>query len=174
MFAARKESGWNMVLKPMKCVTAIAYRCALGWGRNPLGKMKLLLSKGGSLIRGGLGWVKARSDGAWRLEVLGQGRDLRQVLQLEWVIVGGKRDVFIFESRFGGSDTWHFRSFCGACFQENFPKWSCLSVVAWVVLPLPSSWSNREKSVFLVQILWFLKLWLKTDFYKRVYLLFMV
>ena len=30
----------------------------------------------------------------WRLEVL------RQVPQLEWVIVGGKRDVFTFEARF--------------------------------------------------------------------------
>ena len=40
--------------------------------------------------------------------MLEQGRDPRQVPPLEWVIVGGKRDVFIFEARFGGSDTWHF------------------------------------------------------------------
>ena len=51
-----------------------------------MGHMKLLLSKGGSLIRGEVGGDRAWLGGAWRLEVLGQSQDLRQVLQLEWVI----------------------------------------------------------------------------------------
>ena len=66
----------------------------------------------------GLGWVVC---GEWT----DQSLDLRQVLQLEWVIVGGMRDVFIIEARFfvviRGSNFWHFLSFCGACFQEGFP-----------------------------------------------------
>ena len=40
----------------------------------------------------GLGWVVC---GEWT----GQSSGLRQVLQLEWVIVGGMRDVFIIEDR---------------------------------------------------------------------------
>ena len=39
--------------------------------------------------------------------MLGQNRDLIQVLKLEWMIIGGKRDVFIFGARFRGLDTWH-------------------------------------------------------------------
>ena len=44
----------------------------------------------------------------------GVGTEFRseQVLQLEWVIVGGKSDVFIFEARLfvalGESNAWHF------------------------------------------------------------------
>ena len=49
-----------------------------------------------------------------------QSSDLRQVLQLEWVIVGGMRDVFVTEARLFvvlvGSNAWPFSSFCGACF----------------------------------------------------------
>ena len=37
--------------------------------------------------------------------MLRQSQDLRQVPQLEWVIVGGKGNVFIFEACFGESDT---------------------------------------------------------------------
>ena len=59
---------------------------------------ELLSAKGGSLLRGEVGWVKARLGAVQRLEVLGQSLDLRQVLQLEWVIVGEKSDVFIFEA----------------------------------------------------------------------------
>ena len=70
-------------------------------GEEPMGHMKLLLSKGGSLIRDEVGRVRAGLVGMWRLEVSGQSQYLRQVLQLEWVIVGGKRDVFIFEDCFG-------------------------------------------------------------------------
>ena len=66
----------------------------------------------------GLGWVVC---GEWT----GQSSGLRQVLQLEWVIVGGMRDVFIIEDRLfivlWGSNASHFSSFCGACFQEGFP-----------------------------------------------------
>ena len=32
VFVAQKESGWNMISKVMKYVTAITYRWALGWG----------------------------------------------------------------------------------------------------------------------------------------------
>ena len=42
-----------------------------------------------------MGWIRARLGGVGRLEVLGQILDLRQVFQLEWVIVGGQRDLFI-------------------------------------------------------------------------------
>ena len=70
-------------------------------GEEPMGHMKLLLSKGGPLIRDEVGRVRAGLVGVWRLEVSGQGQYLRQVLQLEWVIVRGKRDVFIFEDCFG-------------------------------------------------------------------------
>ena len=45
-----------------------------------------------------MGWIRARLGGVGRLEVLGHILDLRQVFQLEWVIVGGQRDLFIFES----------------------------------------------------------------------------
>ena len=63
-----------------------------------MGHMKLLLLKGGSLLRGEVGSDRAGLDVVWRLEVLEQRRDLRQILQLEWVIVDGMRDVFIFEA----------------------------------------------------------------------------
>lgn len=42
-------------------------------------------------------WICAGLGGVWRLKVLGESWNLRHVHQLEWVIVGGKRDVFIFE-----------------------------------------------------------------------------
>ena len=71
-------------------------------GVEPMGHMKLLLSKSGSLIRGVVGGVMAGLGGVCRLELLGQSRDLRQMLQLEWVIVSEKRDVFVFEARFVG------------------------------------------------------------------------
>ena len=60
--------------------------------------MKLLLEKSGSLLRGEVGWVRVGLGAVWRLEILKQSLDLREVLQLERVIVGGKRDVFIFEA----------------------------------------------------------------------------
>ena len=80
-------------------------------GEEPMGYMKLLLSKGGSLIRGEVGGVEAGLGGVRRPEVLGQSRDLRQVLQLEWVIVSGKRDVFILkpvlgDQTLGTSEVW--------------------------------------------------------------------
>ena len=61
----------------------------------PTRHMKLLLAKGGSLLlRREVGCVRAGFGGAWRLEVLEQSLDLRQVLQLEWVIAGGKSDTW--------------------------------------------------------------------------------
>ena len=60
--------------------------------------MKLPLAKGGSLLGGEVGRDRAGLIGMQSLEVLGQNLDLRQVFQLEWVIVGGKSDVFIFEA----------------------------------------------------------------------------
>ena len=60
--------------------------------------MKLPLAKGVSLLGGEVGRVRAGLIGMMRLGVLGQSLDLRQVFQLERVIVGGKSDVFIFEA----------------------------------------------------------------------------
>ena len=58
--------------------------------------MKLLLAKAGSLLlRGEVDWDKAELGGVWRLEVLEQSLDLRQVLQFEWVTVDGKSNVSI-------------------------------------------------------------------------------
>ena len=73
MFVARKESGWNMISKAMKCMTAKTYRCS-SLGEEPMGHMKLFLSKVVSLIRVemGLGWVVC---GDWRC--LRQSQDLR-------------------------------------------------------------------------------------------------
>ena len=45
-----------------------------------------------------MGWVWAGLGGMRRLKVLGQSLDLRQVFQLEWMIVGGKSDVLNFEA----------------------------------------------------------------------------
>ena len=43
--------------------------------------MKLVLAKDVSLlVRGEVGWVRAGLGGVWRLEVLEQSLDLRQVL----------------------------------------------------------------------------------------------
>ena len=67
-------------------------------GEVPMRHMKLPLARNGSLLRGDVGWVKAGLGGMQRLEVLRQSLDLSQAFQLEWVIVGGKSDVFIFEA----------------------------------------------------------------------------
>ena len=61
--------------------------------------MKLPLGKCGSLLRGEVGWIRARLHGVQKLKVLGHSLYLRQVFQSEWVIVVGKNDVFIFEPR---------------------------------------------------------------------------
>ena len=42
--------------------------------------MKPFLAKGGSLLRGDVGWIRAGLGGVWRLELLGQSLRLRQVL----------------------------------------------------------------------------------------------
>ena len=97
MFAEPNESGWNVVLKVMKYVTIITYRKAFMLGEAPMKHMKLSLTKGGSLLRSEVGWIRARL-GVQRLEVLRQCLDLRQVFELEWVIVGGKSDDFIFQA----------------------------------------------------------------------------
>ena len=52
----------------------------------------------GSLLRGEVGWIRAWLDGVRRLEVLGDSLDLRQVFQLDWVIVGGNNDLIILEA----------------------------------------------------------------------------
>ena len=41
--------------------------------------MKLPLAKSGSLLRGEVGWIRARMSGVQRLQVLVQSLDLRQV-----------------------------------------------------------------------------------------------
>lgn len=57
-------------------------------------------------------WVKAGMGVMRRLELLGPNLYLTQVLQLEWVIVGGKTNVFIFEAclfvALGRSNVWNF------------------------------------------------------------------
>ena len=50
--------------------------------------MKLSLAKGGSLLRGEVGWIMARLGDVQRLEVLGQSLDLRHVFQLISVGMG--------------------------------------------------------------------------------------
>ena len=50
--------------------------------------MKLPLAKGGSLVRGEVGWIMARLGDVQRLEVLGQSLDLRHVFQLISVGMG--------------------------------------------------------------------------------------
>ena len=62
-----------------------------------MGHMKLLLSKDGSMLKGGVDWVRAWLGGAWRLEVLGQSCDQRHVLQLEWVNVGREGYLYLAE-----------------------------------------------------------------------------
>ena len=68
-----------------------------------------------------LGGFRAGLGGVCRLEVLEQTRNLRQVLQLEWVIVGREMSLFL-KPVLGGSNSGHFLKFWGARFQENFPK----------------------------------------------------
>ena len=46
-----------------------------------------------------MAWIRASLGGVRRLEVLEQSLGLRQVIQLEWVIVGGKSGIFGFEAR---------------------------------------------------------------------------
>ena len=75
--------------------------------------MKLLLANFRSLLlRGEVDLVRTGLYGVWRLETLGQSSDLRQVLHLEWVIFGGKSDIFVFEASLfvalGGSNGWYF------------------------------------------------------------------
>ena len=53
-------------------------------GEESMGHMKLLLSKGGFLIRGQVGRVRAGLGGVWRLEVWGQSQDLRQIKCFSW------------------------------------------------------------------------------------------
>ena len=57
----------------------------------------LTLAKVGSLLRNEVGWVRTGLGRVRRLKLLGQTLDLRQVFQLEWVIVGGKSYVSIFK-----------------------------------------------------------------------------
>ena len=123
-------------------------------GEAPMGHMKSLLSKGGSLMRGVLGWVRAGLGGVWRLKVLRQSWDLRQVLQLEWVIVGGERDVVIFEAHFVD---------CGL-FRLNPGAWGehLTSLFSWVTVWLlsnvycPVYLDNGSVLVYLLLLKWML------------------
>ena len=114
LIVVRKESGWNMVLNAMKHVTTLTYRWALRLHQKEARWWNVRWTE----LE--LGWVVC---GEWT----GQSWDLRQVFQLEWVIVGGMRDTFIIKARLfvvlGGSNHWHFSSFYGVCFQEWFPDW---------------------------------------------------
>ena len=68
-----------------------------------------------------LGGLRAGLGGVCRLEVLEQTRNLRQVLQLEWVIVSGKRDVYIFEACFGGIRLWALFEVLWCTFPRKLP-----------------------------------------------------
>ena len=89
----------------MKFVTAMTYRGSFLLEEAHIRYMKLSLGTGGPLLRGEVGWIRTTFVGVWRQEVLGQRLDLREVFQLDWVmgrvgsLVGGKSDVFIFETR---------------------------------------------------------------------------
>ena len=61
-------------------------------GEESMGHMKLLLSKGGFLIRGQVGRVRAGLSGVWRLEVWGQSQDLKPVLGVQTL---GTSEVFV-------------------------------------------------------------------------------
>ena len=129
---------WSLVLKALKYMTTITYRYAFRLGEAPVGYMKLLLSTSGSLIRFEVGWVRTGLVGMWRLEVLAKSWDLRQVLRLEWVIVGER--CLYFWSPFlalGEFDGWHFWSFSGACFQKESPA-SGFGV--WLLEPCYHCW----------------------------------
>ena len=84
MFVAQNESKWSIATKAMNYVTAMTYG---GGGfllkEVPMRRMKLLLAKDGSPLKGKVDWVSARLSGVMRLVVLGQDLDLRQVLQLK-------------------------------------------------------------------------------------------
>ena len=81
------------------------------------------------------------------LGVLEQSWDLRWVLQFKWEIVGGKRDFLWLYSWssfgvLGGLDASCFWSFSLWLFPGRLSWMRVWSVVAWVVLSLPSSWSH--------------------------------
>ena len=77
-----------------------AYEVTFGKKWVPVERCKKLpLAKGGSLLWGEVAWIRASLGGVRRLEVLEQSLGLRQVIQLEWVIVGGKSGIFGFEAR---------------------------------------------------------------------------
>ena len=67
-------------------------------GEARMRHMKLPLANGEFPLRGEVDWIRTCLSGVWRLEVLVQGLGLRQVLQLEWVTVGRKSNVFVFEA----------------------------------------------------------------------------
>ena len=101
-----------------------------------------------------LGWVVC---GEW----MGQSWDLRQVLQLKWVIVGGVRDASIIEPCLfvvlEQSNAWHFLRFCDPCFQEGFrnegSECCCLSYHATNVESLgPSSRSNLRFDIWMFEL----------------------
>ena len=50
-------------------------------GEATMRHMKLSLAKGGSLLRGAVGWISARLGGVQQLEVLVQSLDLKQLFQ---------------------------------------------------------------------------------------------
>ena len=106
-----------------------------------MGHIKLLLSKGGSLMRGAVDWVRVVC-GEWT----GQSWDLRQVLQLELVIVGGMRlDEFIEAGLFvvlWGSNAVLFK-FLWCVFPGRVPWLRVWSVFAWaIMIPLTSLWDH--------------------------------
>ena len=101
-----------------------------------------------------LGWVVC---GEW----MGQSWDLRQVLQLKWVIVSGVSDASIIEPCLfvvlEQSNAWHFLSFCDPCFQEGFrnegSECCCLSYHATNVESLgPSSRSNLRFDIWMFEL----------------------
>ena len=94
----------------------------------PMYHMKLFSSKGGSLLRREADLVRAWLGGVWKLDVLGQSWDLRQVLQFELMISGGKKDFLWLYLKLicSSSRIWHLtimKFFGGSCFWKEFRKW---------------------------------------------------
>ena len=82
----------------------------------------------------------------WRLELLGQSWDQRQVLQFQLVIVGGKRFLMVLFLKLVCS-SWRIQHLINLkIFVVHVSETSflheCLSMVTWVGLPLLSTWSH--------------------------------
>ena len=145
MFVAWEKSGWNTVSKAMKYTTAIRYGWGLGWRKHPWGIWSYFFQKVGHCwemrwVELGLNWVVCGDWRCWDKDETW----MKQVLQLEWVIVGGKSDVFILKlvCSSWGIQCLALLKFLRCMFPGGAPGMRVWNVVAWVMLPLLSFWSH--------------------------------